>query len=372
MADYYELLGVSQGATAEEIKKAFRQRARELHPDANPNDPEAEEKFKEVALAYEVLSDPERRRRYDTFGPESAGGHSPGFDPFAAAGLGDLFDAFFGGSPFGGGRGRGPSGPPRGVDMELAVDLEFEQAVFGVSREVRLKLPVRCSTCEGSGAKEGTRPSTCGECGGAGQVRRVRQSILGQMVTAGPCQRCGGLGEVIDEPCTACRGDGRVTEERSYTIEVPSGVDDGTTLRLSGRGAAGPRGGANGDLYVHLRVRRHERFAREGYDLVDELHVPVTVAALGAELSYRTLDSDEELAIAPGTQTGKVFKLRGRGVPHVDGRGRGDLLVHIVVDTPTALDDAQEDLLRQLAAARGEEVAPPHRGLLSRIRSAFE
>jgi molecular chaperone DnaJ len=372
-SDYYALLGVSQTASAEEIKKAFRQKARELHPDANPNDPEAEEQFKAVALAYEVLSDPERRRRYDTFGPESAGGHQPNFDPFAAAGLGDIFEAFFGGnSPFGGGRSRGPSGPPRGPDMELVVDLDFEQAVFGVSHEVSLRLPVRCPTCEGSGASPGTQPTSCGECSGTGQVRRVRQSILGQMVTAGPCPRCGGTGQVIVDPCHDCRGDGRVTDERSYTIEVPPGVDDGTTLRLTGRGAAGSRGGPTGDLYVHLRVRPHDRFARDGYNLVDELHIPVTVAALGADLVYETLDGEEELSIAPGTQTGHVVRLRGQGVPHVDRRGRGDLLVRVVVDTPTGLDDVQEELLRQYAAARGEEVAPPERGLLSRIKSAFK
>jgi molecular chaperone DnaJ len=371
-ADYYDLLGVGRDASADEIKRAFRKRARELHPDANPNDPQAEDKFKEVALAYEVLSDPERRQRYDTFGPDGVKAGAGGFDPFAGMGFSDIFDAFFGGaSPFGG-RARGPSGPPRGADMELAVELDFEQAVFGVSRDVTLRLPVRCSTCEGTGAAAGTRPTSCAECGGSGQVRRVRQSILGQMVTAGPCPRCGGLGEMIAEPCSDCRGDGRVTEERTYTVEVPPGVDDGTTLRLTGRGSAGPRGGPNGDLYVHLRVRPHDRFARDGYDLVDELHVPVTAAALGTEITYATLDGEEELTIAPGTQTGKVIKLRHRGVPHVDGRGRGDLLVHVFVETPTALDDAQEDLLRQLAAARGEDVAPPERGLLSRIRSAFK
>src|SRR5437763_7338548 len=192
------------------------------------------------------------------------------------------------------------------------------------------------------------------------------------MVTTGPCPRCGGTGQVIAEPCHDCRGDGRVTDERTYNIEVPPGVDDGTTLRLAGRGAAGPRGGPPGDLYVHVRVRAHERFTRNGYDLVDELHVPLTGAALGAELTYATLDGDEELTIAPGTQSGKIIRLRGRGVPHVDGRGRGDLLVQIVVDTPTGLDEVQEELLRQFATARGEEVAPPERGLLSRIRSAFK
>ena len=371
--DYYELLGVSRTATADEIKRAYRRLARELHPDTNP-DPSAEERFKEVALAYETLSDPDRRRRYDQFGPEGMTGGA-GFDPFAGSGLGDIFEAFFGGgggSPFGGGRTRGPSGPPRGADMELAVDLDFTDAVFGASKDITLRLPVACGTCEATGAKPGTSAQVCGECGGSGQVRRVRQSILGQMVTAGPCTRCGGIGEMIPEPCPTCRGEGRVTDERTYTIDVPAGVDDGTTLRLSGRGSAGPRGGGAGDLYVHLRVRPHERFVRDGYDLVDELHVAMTQAALGCELTYGTLDGDEELTIAPGTQTGKVLKLRGRGVPHVDGRGRGDLLVHVVVETPSDLDDAQEELLRQLAAVRGEDVAPHDPGLFSRIRSAFK
>jgi molecular chaperone DnaJ len=375
--DYYELLGVARSASQDDLKKAYRRLARELHPDTNP-DPAAEERFKEVALAYETLSDPERRRRYDTFGPEGAAGGAggAGFDPFAGAGLGDIFEAFFGGaaggSPFGGGRQRGPSGPPRGADMELTVELAFEEAVFGVARDVTLRLPVACAACEATGAKLGTSATVCGECGGSGQVRRVRQSILGQMVTAGPCTRCGGVGEIVADPCTTCRGEGRVTEERTYTIDVPSGVDDGTTLRLTGRGSVGPRGGGAGDLYVHLRVKPHERFERDGYDLVDELHLAFTQAALGATVRYETLDGDEELSIGGGTQTGRVFRLRHKGVPHVDGRGRGDLLVHVVVDVPDGLDDAQEALLRQLAEARGEDVAPPEHGLMSRIRGAFK
>jgi molecular chaperone DnaJ len=374
MADHYQVLGVSRDASAEDIKKAYRRLARELHPDTNP-DPTAEERFKAVAHAYEVLSDPEKRRRFDMFG--DAGGGQGGFDPFgggAAAGFGDIFDAFFGGanaSPFGG-RTRGPSGPPRGVDMEVAVDLEFEEAVFGVQRSITLRLPVTCETCSGAGSAPGSTPTTCPECGGAGQVRRVRQSILGQMVTAGPCGRCGGIGEIIATPCPECRGDGRRSEERTYTVDVPAGVDDGSTLRLGGRGAAGPRGGGAGDLYVHLRVRPHERFVREGYDLVDELTVPMTTAALGAAMTYETLDGEEDLVVPPGTQTGRIFRLRGRGVPHLDGRGRGDLLVRVNVEVPAKLDAEQEELLRRLAELRGEDVAPPDEGLLSRIRSAFK
>jgi len=373
--DYYELLGVSRTASQDEIKRAFRKLARELHPDANPDDAHAEERFKEVALAYEVLSDPEQRRRYDTFGPDAMRGTGAGgFDPFAGSGLGDIFEAFFGGGggPFGGGGRTGTAGPPRGADMELALQLDFEEAVFGASKEVTLRLPVPCDECQATGARAGTSATTCAECGGAGQVRRVRQSILGQMVTASPCGRCGGIGQVIADPCPACRGDGRVTQERSYTVDVPAGVGDGTTLRLSGRGSAGPRGGGSGDLYVHLRVRPHDRFVRDGYDLVDELHIPMTVATLGATFPYATLDGDEELTVTPGTQTGKVVRFRGRGVPHVEGRGRGDLLVHLVVETPTHLDERQEELLRELAAIRSEDVAPPEHGLMAKIRGVFK
>lgn len=376
--DYYELLGVTRTASADELKRAYRRLARELHPDTNA-DPTAEERFKEVGLAYEVLSDPARRRRYDQYGPEGAA-RGTGGDPFGgfgsggSGGLGDIFDAFFGGAggPFGGGGGRAQTGPPPGADMEMAVQISFEEAVFGVAKEVSLRAPVRCATCEGSGAKPGTSPTTCSECDGAGQVRRVRQSILGQMVTAGPCPRCGGAGQTVSDPCSDCRGEGRRTEERTYTVDIPAGIDTGNTLRLSGRGAAGPRGGPNGDLYVHVRVAAHDRFTRDGLDLVHELHLPMTQAALGVHVPFETLDGQEDLVVSAGTQTGRVFRLRGRGVPRVDGRARGDLLVEVVVDTPSDLGRDEEDLLRQIAALRGEEVAPGDTGFLSRIRSAFK
>jgi molecular chaperone DnaJ len=369
--DFYELLGVAPNATEDEIKRAYRKLARELHPDANGGNPAAEERFKEVTLAYETLRDPERRRRYDVFGPDMARGAGAG-DPFAGMGfgsnLGDLFDTIFGGA----GRPRGPAGPPRGNDLEVTTTIEFVQAVFGAQREVDVRAPVVCATCDGSGASAGTTPVTCTQCNGTGEIRRVRQSILGQMVTASPCNRCGGLGEMIASPCPDCRGEGRRTETRTYTVDVPAGVDDGNTLRLTGRGAAGPRGGAPGDLYVHLRVRAHERFQRQGHDLLDVLHIPMTHALLGVHLTYETLDGVEDLVISPGTQSGRVFRLRGRGVPHVNGRGRGELLVQVVVDIPTELSPEQEELVRRLAAERGEEVAPPEKGFLSRVRSAFK
>lgn len=366
--DYYDLLGVDRDASTEDIKRAYRRLARQLHPDANPDDPTAEARFKEIAVAYETLSDPERRRRYDMFGPEGAAGAQPGFG--GGGGLGDLFDMVFGGNPFGGGSARG--GPPRGVDHEVVVDLTFEQAVFGAQVPVSVRTAVPCEQCEATGAAPGSAPATCPDCGGSGQVRRVRQSILGQMVSASQCPRCGGLGTVIADPCGVCHGEGRRLEDKTYTVDVPAGIDTGSTLRLAGRGAAGPRGGGLGDLYVHVRVQAHEHFHRQGYDLVYELRLPFTQAALGAVLELETLDGTEELVIPRGTQSGRLFRLRGRGVPHVQGRGRGDLIVHVTVDVPTSLDETEEELIRQLAAARGEEVAPADEGFFSKLRSAFK
>ena len=368
--DFYAVLGVPRNATDDEIKRAYRKLARECHPDANPDDPGAEERFKEVQLAYEVLKDPERRARYDQFGVDGLrAGAGGGEDIFGQMGnLGDLFEAFFGGG--GGFFGGGQRGPRRGNDAETALDLEFTDAVFGAQRDVRVRVAVPCATCDASGARPGTHPTTCSVCGGSGEVRRVRQSILGQMVTASPCGRCGGTGQEIADPCPDCRGEGRRTEERTYTVDIPAGVDNGNTLRLSGRGHAGGRGAPAGDLFVHLRVRAHPVFRRDGLNLIHELHVPMTQAVLGAALDYATLDGNEELAIPHGTQSGKLITLRGRGVPRVDGRGRGDIIVQVIVDTPTDLSREQEELVRRLAEDRGEEVAPPRHGLFSRFRSA--
>ncbi len=375
MADYYDLLGVPRSAGPEELKKAYRRKARELHPDANPDDPSAGERFKEVARAYQVLSDPETRARYDRFGEAGVAGTATA-DPFAGfggSGLGDIFDTFFGGGGGGfgsGGRG-GSAGPPRGQDIEVVADLDFVDAVFGCEHPVTVRTAVRCPTCDGSGAGEGTKPVTCVECAGTGQVRRVRQSLLGQMVTAGPCSRCGGLGQVVVTPCASCRGEGRIVEERTYRVDVPAGVDSGSTLRLAGRGAVGARRGGVGDLFVHLRVRPHDRFVRDGYDLVADLPVGLAQAALGTHLVFPTLDGDEDLVIPAGTQPGRIFRLRGRGVPHVDRRGRGDLLVRLTVDVPTRMSKSEEELLRRYAEERGEAVVPPGKGLLGRIKSAF-
>lgn len=370
--DYYELLEVGRTATEDEIRKSYRRLARELHPDASGGDAVAEERFKQVTTAYETLRDPERRRQYDMFGPEGAraGAGAGGADAFFGQNLGDIFQTFFGQSPFGGGA-TAARGPVRGADAEVLLELSFEEAVFGSQSEVRTRGPVTCSTCKGNGARPGTSPLSCPACNGTGEIHRVRQSILGQMVTASPCGRCRGAGEIVESPCPDCRGEGRRTEERIFNVEVPAGVDNGATLRLPGRGPAGPRGGPPGDLFVHLSVRPHGRFERSGFDLVETRHLAFTQAALGTHLSVETLDGEEDLVIPRGTQTGRVFKLRGRGVPHLNARGRGDLMVRVVVDTPSDLSEEQEDLLRRLAEARGEDLSPVDDGLLSRIRSAF-
>jgi len=371
--DFYELLGVSRGASPDELKRAYRKRARELHPDANPNNPAAEEEFKEVSRAYEVLSDPQSRARYDQFGEAGVGGSGGGGgDPFTA-GFGDIFDAFFGGgSPFGG--QRGPTGPPRGQDLEVVADVSFDDAVFGCEHELTVRTAVRCEDCAGSGAQSGTAPQQCSECRGTGQVRRVRQSMLGQMVTASPCGRCNGIGEIIATPCRTCRGEGRTIAERTLTVEIPAGIAGGQTLRLGGRGAAGPRGGAVGDLYVHVRVADHERYRREEDDLVTDVVVSVAQAALGTKLTLPTLDGDEELVVPAGVQHGREFVLRGRGVPRLAAsgrsRGRGDLRARISVEVPTDLTSEQRDLLRRFAESRREDVAGDE-GLLSKIKSAF-
>ena len=376
MADYYELLGVQRTATADEIKKAYRQRAREFHPDANPDNAEAAEQFKKVAQAYQVLSDDNQRARYDRYGEAGVGGNGgggPTADDLFGGGLGDIFETFFGGggSPFGGGRQRGPSGPPRGQDIELVADITLEQSVFGDQVDVSLKLPVTCEECSGSGAGAGTSPVTCSDCGGSGQIQRVRQSLLGQMVTASPCTRCGGLGQVITSPCGSCRGEGRVTVDKTYQVDVPAGVDSGSTLRLTGRGAVGPRGGRSGDLYVHLRVAPHDMFVRDDHDLVTEVPISIAQASLGTAIELETLDGTEHLVIPPGTQPGREFVLRQRGVPHLRGRGRGDLRARVRVEIPEKLSDKEVELLTAYAEGRGEVVGYEKEGLFSRIKSAF-
>ena len=373
MADYYELLGVHRNASADEIKKAYRVKARQLHPDANPGDSAAEEQFKQVAQAYEVLSDADSRARYDRFGEagvSGGGGGSGGGDFFGGGGgLGDIFENFFGGSPFG--SQRGPAGPPRGEDLETTADLTFEEAVFGANISVDVRTALACEDCSGSGAGSGTQAVTCSQCNGVGQVQRVRQSLLGQMVTMSACPRCGGFGKVIVTPCVPCSGKGRVITEKNYAVDVPAGVDSGSTMRLTGRGAVGERGGGAGDLFVRLRVKPHARYVRDGFDLITEVEISIAQATLGVSLELATLDGDETLLIPAGTQPGREFMLRRRGVPRLQASGRGDLRVIIKVVVPNKLTDDEAQVLRLFAQQRGEEVAPADKSLFSKIKSAF-
>ena len=368
--DLYEILGVSRDASDDEVKRAYRRKARELHPDTNPDDPEAEAEFKQVSVAYEILSDPERRVQYDRFGLRGVMGGQPGgpeWQTFGEGGLGDLFEAFFG--AMGGTARHGPAGPAPGPDAEVSLRLTLAEAAFGAQRTIDVRLPAGCADCGATGAAPGTSSAACADCGGTGEQRRVRQSILGQVMTTMPCARCQGTGSTIASPCPTCRGDGRTTLASTLVVDVPAGVEDGSTMRLAGRGAAGFRGGPNGTLYVHLGVERDARFERHGDDLHTVATVSIAQATLGTSVQVPTLEGDEAVEVAKGTQPGTVIRLRQRGVTHLRGRGRGDLHVHVAVSVPTELDEESETLLRSLAAHRDEPVAEPHPGLFSRLRT---
>ena len=362
-SDPYEVLQVQRNASAEEIKKSYRRLAREFHPDANPDDPDAEEKFKEVAFAYEVLSDPDKRSRYDRFG--DTGSSSSMGDPFG--GIGDIFESFFG-SGFSQSR---RTGPIQGQDLETSLHLDFAEAVFGCEKEIEIKTALACSVCEATGASEGSSRDTCETCRGSGQVQQVSQSLLGQMMTSAACSACGGMGWVIPIPCGECGGEGRNVVQDSFSVQVTAGVDDGTTLRLTGRGAVGPWGGPAGDLYVQVRVRDHDYFERSGYDLLRRLPVQMTQAILGVELEIETLDGSETIVIPKGTESGQVMRIRGRGVPHIQGRGRGELLIEVVVETPKDLTSTEEKFIRDFAVSRNDQVDPPDKGIIGKFRSAF-
>jgi molecular chaperone DnaJ len=371
--DYYDLLGVRKDATPEEIKRAYRKLARELHPDVNP-DEHAEDKFKAVTTAYEVLSDPEKRRIVDLGGdPLSQGGAGTAGNPFAGfGGFGDVFEAFFGGSGMGGGRGR-RSRVRAGADALLQLSLTLPEAAFGVRRELQVETAVVCSTCTGSGCAPGTHPRTCVTCGGSGEIQSVQRSFLGQVLTTRACSACAGTGEQIPTPCPTCAGEGRVRARRTITVDVPAGIEDGMRIRLSGQGEVGPGGGPAGDLYVEVSEQPHEVFVREGSDLHCTVAVPMTAAALGTDLVLNTLDGEEKLELRPGTQGGAELTLRGRGVPRLRSSARGDLHVHVEVRTPTRLDEEQERLLRELAALRDEDVTAITKssGLFGKVRDAF-
>ena len=353
MPDYYGTLGVSQSATDDELKKAYRKLARQLHPDVNP-DPEAQEQFKAVTAAYEVLSDPQKRQVVDLGGDPLSSGPGSAGSPFSQGfgGLGDIMDAFFGG----GGGSRGPRSRVRqGADALIRVECDLAETVFGTDHELTVETAIVCSTCSGEGSAPGTHPTTCDTCHGRGEVQQVQRSFLGQVMTTRACPRCSGLGSVIEHVCGESSGDGRVRARRTLTVKIPAGVESGMRIRLTGEGEVGQGGGPAGDLYVEIVERPHPVFTREGDDLHCVLTLPMTAAALGTCLPLTTLDGDEELDVVAGTQPDAVLTLRARGVPHLRATGRGDLHVHLSVEVPTKLDTKQEELLRDLARLRGEE-----------------
>lgn len=375
--DYYEILGVSRSADQSELKRAYRRLAREYHPDVNKND-DADERFKEINEAYEVLSDDQKRAAYDRFGHAGVQNGAGGFSGFEGSGFGsvaDIFEEFFGGGGFGSRRRRG--GPRRGPDLRYDLTITFEEAVFGVEKEIDVTRPEICPDCHGSGAEPGTAPEKCPQCNGSGEVRRVQQSILGSFVNVSACPRCQGSGEVITTPCSTCNGRKQVKNTRQLKVKIPGGVDNDTQIRLSGEGAPGQNGGPPGNLYVIIHVKEHEFFQRRGDDIFLDLQVNVAQAALGDEVMVPTINGEEKLTIPSGTQSGKVFRLRGKGVPRLDrsGRGthvgRGDQHVIIQVAIPKKLTEEQEQLFQDLSRTLGAEVVPQKRGFLDQLKDAF-
>jgi molecular chaperone DnaJ len=372
--DYYGTLGVRREADADEIKKAYRRLARELHPDVNP-DPQTQERFKEITQAYEVLSDPEKRQMYDLgadpFAPSGAagaGGFGAGF-PFS-----DIMDAFFGGAA---GGARGPrSRARRGRNATIRVELDLSECAFGTTRDLAVDTAVVCPTCSGEGTAPGSHPTTCDICNGRGEVSQVTRSFLGQVMTSRPCPGCGGFGTVIRRPCPECDADGRVRTRRTIKVRIPAGVEDGTHIQLAGEGETGPGGGPPGDLFLEIVQRPHAIFERHGDDLHCTVTIPMVAAALGATLKIQTLDGPADVDIRPGIQSGQAIPLYGQGSTHLNAAGRGDLLIHVTVETPTKLEPEQEALLKELARLRGEEsppgkFAPGQQGFFSRLRDAF-
>src|SRR3954462_5320814 len=372
--DYYGVLGLPHGASDSDIKRAYRRMARDLHPDVNP-DPEAKERFQEVNRAYQALTDPEKRRIVDLGGdPFDAGAAAGAGSPFGTGfgGLGDIMDAFFGG----GQTTPAPRGRVRaGGDALIRVELDLDETVFGTTKEITVDTAVLCNSCSGAGTAPGTHPATCSTCGGRGEGQGGQRSFLGQVVTARTCPSCAGTGQIIPEPCPQCGGDGRVRARRTIPVKVPAGVEDGMRIRLTGHGEVGPGGGPAGDLYVEIQERPHPVFTRDGEDLHCRVTLPMTAAALGTTLNLETLDGEHELDIKPGTQSGSVLTLRGQGAPRLRATGRGNLMVHVEVQTPTRLDAEQEKLLRELAVLRGEDPAgssrEPQQGFFSRVRDAW-
>lgn len=366
--DLYEALGVSKGASDEEIKKAYRKLARKYHPDVNREDAKAEEKFKEINQAYEILSDPTKRQQYDQFG--SVGSGAGGFGGFSGGDFGfeNIFDMFFGDA-------QGQSGSYRtrdsGSDLLTDVMITLEEAAFGTEKDVDLTRPMACDTCGGSGADNESSISVCKTCGGQGMVSVSQRTILGSFQQATTCPECGGSGESIEKPCKACHGEGRKRGKEKIKVKIPEGVADGVRVRVGGKGEAGRRGTESGDLYVQVRVKPHQIFKRNGDDIYLRLPLTFSQAAIGCELEVPLLEGKEEIKIAAGTQNGEMLTIKGKGIPHLQRRGRGDQIIEIAVEVPKNLNEKQRDLLKEFADLRGEEIKVSHESLFEKIRGAF-
>jgi len=362
VADHYEVLGVDRGATPDEIKKAYRRLARELHPDVNPS-ADASERFKAVTHAYDVLSDPQQRQQYDLGPQQGFGGANFGF--------GDIFETFFGG----GGRQSGPrSRRERGQDALVRVELDLDEVIFGTKRDLEVNTAVLCETCQGSCCVPGTSPVTCDICQGTGQIQRTMRSLLGNVVTSNPCGTCRGYGTIIANPCVTCAGQGRVRAARTIPVDIPAGVETGLRLQMPGQGEVGPAGGPNGDLFLEMKVRHHETFSRNGDDLLATIEVQMVDAILGTRTTLKGLDGDVSVEIKAGTQSAEVITIKDRGITHLRGSGRGDLRIGVQVVTPTKLNGKEQELIKQLAAARKQ--TEPHfahfqQGLFAKLRDRF-
>ncbi len=376
--DYYDVLGVGKSADATEIKKAYRKLAMKYHPDKNPGDKEAEEKFKEINEAYEVLSDETKRRNYDQFGHEGVNGQgfggAGGFGGQGFGGFDDIFGDIFGdmfGGGFGGGRQR-RRGPERGADIRQRVNISFEEAAFGKKVQVKINRSEECEECHGSGAKPGTSKKTCPTCNGSGQVQSVQRTPFGNIASTRTCSTCNGEGEVIDSPCTKCHGKGSIRKTKTIEVDIPAGIDEGQMIKLGGQGELGSRGGPRGDLYIEVNVNSHPLFTREGYDVYLEMPITFAQATLGDKIQVPTLDGKVEYEIPEGTQTGTVFRLKGKGIPKLRSNVRGDQYVKVTVEIPKKLNDKQKELVRQFAKECGQEVHQRQKTLSDKIDSFFK
>ena len=366
--EYYEVLGVARTATEDEIKRAYRQLARKYHPDVAQDKVTAEAHFKEINEAYAVLSDSQKRANYDRYGHAGVDAGGAGFSNFGAEGFGDIFDMFFGQARAAERQRR--NGPQRGSDLRYDVEITLEEAFTGTQREISFRHLATCQTCKGSGAEPGTLIAACDRCGGTGVARQVRQTPLGQFVTQTTCGKCQGEGQIVQQPCASCRGRGRTETDKTLTVKIPAGVDDGSRIRLSGSGEAGVHGGPDGDLYVYLSIRKHERFRRDGLDVHVDVPISFAKAALGGDVLVPTLEGEQPLTLRAGTQTGSVYRMRGKGMPAVRGGARGDHLVSVHVTVPTKLNRRERELLEEFA--RSGDDADDDRSFFDRVKDAFK